>query len=82
MTTISLRVKDEIKKKMDELAYINWSELLRRHIQEKIAEEEGKERRKNWARVKSASRDIDRLRGLSKPGWSGAEEIRRWRDLR
>lgn len=34
------------------------------------------------ARMLKAARDMDRLRVKSKRGWSGAEEIRRWREQR
>ena len=34
MPTISIRIDEKLKKKMDELSYINWSEVIRRKIEE------------------------------------------------
>jgi len=39
---VSFRVDKEIKRKMEEYSYINWSEVVRRAILEKIREEERK----------------------------------------
>ena len=37
---------------------------------------------RNRARMLRAAREMNRLRGKSKGGWSGTEEIRKWRELR
>lgn len=34
------------------------------------------------ARALRAAKDMDRLRGKSERGWSGTQEIRKWRELR
>jgi hypothetical protein len=39
-------------------------------------------RQRDEERMRSAAEDMDTLRGETKTGWSGAEEIRRWRDER
>jgi len=56
MPTISIRIDDELKRKMDELSYINWSEVIRRKIEEVIKEEERKKRiKKDYKRISEAS---------------------------
>jgi hypothetical protein len=56
MPTISIRKNDELKSKMDELSYINWSEVIRRKIEEVIKEEERKKRiKKDYKRISEAS---------------------------
>lgn len=39
-------------------------------------------RQRDQERIKCAAEDMDRLRSEGAAGWSGAEEIRRWRDQR
>ncbi len=71
MGTITVTVPDELKRGMSKLRHINWSGVARRAFEQAIHEEEKRE----------AAREIDRLRSASKtPGWSGAKEIRKWRD--
>ena len=38
MPTITLSVPEDLKKKMDESRFINWSEVAREAIREKVAE--------------------------------------------
>ena len=40
MSTITVRIDPEIKKRMKKYSYINWSEVIRRAILEKLNEEE------------------------------------------
>ena len=40
MSTITIRIGPEIKKRMKKYSYINWSEVIRRAILEKLDEEE------------------------------------------
>jgi Arc/MetJ-type ribon-helix-helix transcriptional regulator len=39
MPTISIRINEELKKKMEELSHVNWSEVIRKKIEEVIEEE-------------------------------------------
>jgi len=34
MPIISIRINEKLKRKMNELSYINWSEVIRRKIEE------------------------------------------------
>lgn len=46
MPVITVRIDDELKEKMDQLSYINWSEVIRRSIIS-VIEEENKKRKEN-----------------------------------
>ncbi len=56
MATVSLRVPDELKRKMDEHDEINWRAVLRRRLEDKIQEVE----RRDVARAVAVS---ERLSG-------------------
>lgn len=81
MDVVSIRIDDETRKKMRSLSHVNWSEIIRKAIKEKVLEEEIEKRRLDPASLAAAARVTDELRRPS-PGWSSVEEIRRWRDLR
>lgn len=42
MGTVSVRVPDEVKARMDEHEEINWSAVIRRRIEEELVELEGR----------------------------------------
>ncbi len=75
MTAISVRVPDEIKKKMKKLSHINWSEELREVILKIINKEENK----NIAKALLANEE---LRKDAPSNWDSTELIRYWRDDR
>ncbi|ACP38926.1 hypothetical protein [Saccharolobus islandicus] len=80
MPIISIRIDDELKKKMDELSYINWSEVIRRKIEEVIEEEERKKKRgKDYKRIAEASIKSYEF-FLNYGGKKSEEVIREWRD--
>jgi len=81
MATISVRVDDATKRKMEKLKGINWSEVTRKAIEEKIQEAEF------WkpvdvARMRAAAADMDVLRRKIGriDGWDSTSEIRKWRE--
>ena len=80
MPIISVRIDEELRRKMKKLGYINWSEFIRNAIREKIKEEE-RVRKIDRRRLLRAAVATDALRRRVE-GWSGVEEIRRWRDRR
>lgn len=81
MSVISVRLDEETRRKMKRLAYLNWSEIIRQAIAQKIKEEENKKRRLDPRMLKNAAEITDRIRRPS-PGWSSTEEIRKWRESR
>lgn len=78
---VSFRISRELKEKMDRLRHINWSEVVRRAIQEVVAREEARLRGKDVARLKRAVLKSEEL-SRRVEGWSSVEEIRRWRERR
>lgn len=78
MAIITLRVDDELKKKMEELKEVNWSEVARQAIREKIIETELWQP-VNISLLKEASADTDALRRTIR-GWESTTEIRKWRE--
>lgn len=82
MATISFRVPREVKRRMDRLRDLNWSEILRSYIIRVLEAEEKRRSKRDFIRIAKASRDIDALRELSAPDWSGSEVVIKWRRLR
>ena len=76
---ISFRISRSLKERMEKLQHINWSEVVRRAIEEVVRREESKLRERDKARMRAAVIRTDKLRRLV-PGWSSVEEIRRWRE--
>jgi predicted transcriptional regulator len=77
MPVFTVRVDEELKKKMDDLKEVNWSGVTRAAIEEKVREME-MWRRVDVLRLKLASAETDDLRRKVE-GWSSTSEIRRWR---
>jgi len=75
MTIVSVRVDDELKRRMDRLKHINWSEVIRRAIIKTLEEEEGR----NLARAVLLN---EKVRKKAPEGWSSVEVIRYWREHR
>jgi len=70
MTNITITVEPSLRKRMKEIRAVNWSEVARAAFQARIEAEERK----------SAAEAIRRMRNKDTTGWSGSEEIRKWRD--
>jgi len=75
MVVISVRVNEEIKKRMEKLKHINWSEVIRKAIIEVLEEEEGR----NLARAVLLN---EKIRKKAPKGWNSTEVIRFWREHR
>ncbi|RLG72081.1 MAG: hypothetical protein DRO23_11015 [Thermoprotei archaeon] len=75
MTTITVRISPEIKKLMRKYKYINWSEVVREAILNKIREEE----EKNLAEALLIN---EKLRRNAPKNWDSTEVIKKWRRLR
>ncbi|BCU69594.1 hypothetical protein [Stygiolobus caldivivus] len=81
MPIISIRVDEKLKQRMDELSYINWSEVIRRKIEEVIEEEEKKRKKgaKDYKKIAEASlRSYEFF--LAYGGKKSEETIREWRE--
>jgi len=74
MAVISVRVDKETKRKMDVYKHINWSEVIREAIKEKLRSEE-----RNLARAILLN---EKLRKKAPEGWDSVRMIRFWREHR
>ncbi len=75
MPVVTVRVDEETKRRMERLAHINWSGVIREAIH-RVLDAEGS---RNLARaVLLNERSLIRPRA----GWRGVDEIRRWRGRR
>jgi transcriptional regulator of met regulon len=81
MGVISVRIDERTRRKMKRLSHLNWSEVIRQAIMQKIKEEENRKRNLDPKTLKEAAEITDKIRKPS-PSWSSTEEIRKWRDLR
>ncbi len=79
---VSVRIDEDLKRRMERLRHINWSEVIRRAIKEVVEAEEARLMRKRD--VARLMRAVEISNGLYRriPGWSSTEEIRRWRERR
>ncbi len=84
MSVVTVRVDEDLKAKMEKLKHVNWSEVIRRAIAERVVVEETLAARRtiNVKLLEEAMRNQDLLRTKTTGRWSGVEEIRRWRELR
>ena len=73
MSVISFRISQELKEKMKHMAHINWSEMLRRAIEQVIENEE----KKNLALAVLFN---ERFIITPDEEWNSTREIRRWRE--
>jgi len=69
---ITVRIPRELKERMDRFKYINWSDVIRKAIEERVREEEVK-------RALEVMEEISRKAKAKKPS---AEVVREFRDYR
>ncbi|MXR53038.1 VapB-type antitoxin [Halovenus sp. WSH3] len=79
MATVSLRVPDELKEKMDDHPEINWSAVIRANIEEEIEQLESRSVAHAVATSERLSSGIDEAEVKDR---NTAETIREWRDKR
>jgi len=79
MATVSLRVPEELKKKMDDHGEINWSAVIRANIEEEIGRLESRSIGHAVATSERLSTEIDDEEVTDE---NTAETIREWRDTR
>jgi len=69
---ITVRIPRELKERMEKFRHVNWSDVIRRALEEKVREEEI-----NWA-----LKVMEEISRKAKPEKSVAEIIREFRDRR
>lgn len=75
MATITVRVDEELRRRMRALSHVNWSEVIREAIRRKLREEEGRS-------LAEAVLLNEKLRRRPPEGWDSARAIREWRSRR
>lgn len=83
MTVFSLRIPEDLKKKMESLSNINWSEEIRFFLSKRIQEELAR-RNIDPIRLEHAVKSSNELRKVHIAGenWDSTQELRKWRDQR
>jgi len=79
MATVSLRVPDDLKEKMDEHGEINWSAVIRSQLEEEISRLESRSIGHAVATSERLSNEIDEEDVADE---NTAEVVRKWRDER
>lgn len=75
MTTVSVRIDPELKKEMEKLNHLNWSEIIRQAIKKRLKNES----EKNLAKAVLIN---DKLRKEAPEGFNSTELIRKFREKR
>lgn len=80
---MSVRVDPATRRRMADLADVNWAEVIRRTLDERLEFEEQLRAPINRARALRGACGMDRLRSsLSGRGTDSTREVRKWRGLR
>ena len=83
LAMITVKVDEDLKRRMASHADLNWSEIVRAAIEERLrAEETTRKKKPDGFRIREAITTSDRIREKTSGNWSVTEEIRRWRELR
>jgi len=69
----TVRIPRELKERMDRFSHVNWSDVVRRALEERVCEEE---------EIKWALGAMDEVSRKARPGKPLAEVIREFRDSR
>lgn len=75
MPTISIRIDSELKKKMDSFKHLNWSEIVRQAIREKV----NSKRERNLAKAVLLN---DKIRKEAPKDFNSVDLIRKFREER
>ena len=78
--TISLRIDEELYKKMKTLEYINWSSIIRKKLSKEIEKLEVDDF--DAEKAKKSFEEMEKIRksGIFKSNKTGTKIIREWRD--
>ena len=84
MAIVNVRIPDDLKTRMSSLPELNWSEIVREAIENRIASEgrKAKDREKIRAASKTQDRIAETLSRRYPRNWKGTEVIRYWREHR
>ena len=78
-----MRVDRATKDRMSRHPEVNWAEVVRSSLADRLELEEELQRPLDRRRAARAARDMDVIcRSLPSSGYDSTKEVRRWRDLR
>lgn len=81
MQVVSVKVDPEMKRRMSRLRDINWSEVIREAIRQRLELEERLRKPIDRRRALEAVRHMDEFRErVGKSDFDSTREIRKWRD--
>ncbi len=75
MANISVRVDEKMKKEMEQLKQVNWNEVIRTAIKERL----NQEKQKNLAKAVLIN---EKIRKTAPEGYDSTKVIREWREKR
>lgn len=80
---MSVRVDSSLKQRMAALADMNWAEVIRRAVQDRLEIEEELRNSIDRRRALRAANHSDEFRSrLERDNYDSTKEIRKWRDRR
>lgn len=79
MPTMSTKIPENLKKRIENLAHINWSEVMRVAILKRAEEEEKRIMERNSKLIEQSSQVMDQLR--RKAQGNTTEELKAWREI-
>lgn len=81
MTLLSVKVDSRLRERMKKFPQINWSQVMRKAVEDRLQMEEALTRRRRIDRnlLRTSIETQDRIRQKSHGTWSATKEIRRWR---
>ncbi len=80
MPTMSTKIPENLKKRIEKLTHINWSEVMRVAILKRAEDEEKRIMARNREAIEQSSQMMDQLR--RKAQRNTTEELRAWREIR
>lgn len=80
MPTMSTKIPENLKKRIEKLSHINWSEVMRLAVLKRVEEEEKRNMDRNRKAIDQSMQNMDRLR--RKAQGNTTEEVRAWREIR
>ncbi len=80
MPTMSTKIPENLKKRIEKLSHINWSEVMRTAVLKRVEEEEKRIMDRDSKVIDHTIQIMDQLRRKAKGNTT--EELRAWREIR
>ena len=80
MPTMSTKIPEQLRKRVERLPHINWSEVMRMSIVKKVEEEEERMKVRDRKSIERSLKKINEIR--RKAQGDTTEELRTWREVK